>query len=94
MLVTILKRGEGWEGRIALRSVELSVSHQPIYGYPLHVLHLAVILSLLIITTILHGFCSQDMLSDIALPLLPALWWQKQDLVAQKKWSRQLKSML
>lgn len=33
-------------------------------GYSLHVLHLAVILSILIITTILHGFCSQDMLSD------------------------------
>lgn len=65
-----------------------------VYGYPLHVLHLAVILSLLIITTILHGFRSQDMLSDITLPLLLALWWQKQDLVAQKKWSRQLKSML
>ncbi len=44
----------------------------------------AVILSLLIITTILHGFCSQDMLSDTTLPLLAALRWQEQDLVAQK----------
>lgn len=62
---------------------------------PLHVLHLAVILSLLIITTILHGFRSQDMLSDInPPPLLPALWWQKNKILSRKKWSRQLKSML
>lgn len=54
--------------RIVLRSVELSVSHQLLCGYPLHVP--AVILSLLIITTILHGFCSQDMLCDMHPPFL------------------------
>lgn len=52
---------------------------------PLHVLHLAVILSLLIITTILHGFRSQDMLSDInPPPRFQHSGGKKQDLVAQK----------
>lgn len=51
---------------------------------------LAVILSLLIITTILPGFHSKDMLSDIARPLLSHSLMAKTRSCRAKGWSRRL----
>lgn len=63
----------------------------PVNGFPPHIFPcLAVILSLLVITIILHGFHSEDMLSDIARPLLsPSLMAKTRSCLANS-WSRRL----
>ncbi len=80
--------------RIALRSVELSVSHQPS-------MDTLSMFSTLLLSCLFSSLPPSFM--DFAVkicslispsPLLPALWWQKNKILSHKKWSRQLKSML